>query len=77
MADIFFDDLENIIKDKLMKANYNVKIAVAWINFKLYGDIFNRLLDSGVHLSIIINDDFINNKSIDFINVSPSKSDFS
>lgn len=73
MADIFFDDLENIIKDKLMKANYNVKIAVAWINFKLYGDIFNRLLDSGVHLSIIINDDFINNKYMDMINVLRQK----
>lgn len=73
MTDIFFDDFESIIKGRLMKAKNNVKIAVAWINFNLYSDVFNRLLDSGVYLSIIINDDFINNKYLNLINIFRQK----
>ena len=55
--EVFFSNQEKEIIDKLLIAKNNVKIAVAWIDFQKYKDIFNILLERGISLCIITNDD--------------------
>lgn len=62
MTDVIFNDFYWYIREALLQARYDVKIAVAWLNFKIYSDIFSILLKKHVKLQIIINDDFINSK---------------
>lgn len=63
MTDVIFDGFYEYISSALLAAEVDVKIAVAWLNFKMYGGIFESLLQRGVHLEIIINDDMINAKN--------------
>lgn len=63
MTDVIFDGFYEYISSALFAAEVDVKIAVAWLNFKMYGGIFETLLQRGVHLEIIINDDMINAKN--------------
>lgn len=67
MTDVIFNDFYLQIQKFLLGAKYDVKIAVAWINFKAYNPIFTKLLDDNVKLQIIVNDDFINSKYNDII----------
>ncbi|NFL52383.1 hypothetical protein FDB71_09835 [Clostridium botulinum] len=69
MNDVFFNDIEQIIKSNLLKANQSVKIAVAWLNFFNYKYIFDILLKKGVSVDIIINDDINNARYRDVIDV--------
>ena len=64
----YFTNLENIVKSELKKAQNSIKVAVAWINFNIYEDVFKELLSRGVHVHIIINNDIINMRYIDNIN---------
>ena len=63
MTDVIFDGFFEYISSALLTAEVDVKIAVAWLNFNMYGWIFETLLQRGVHLEIIINDDMINAKN--------------
>lgn len=63
MTDVIFNDFYMYIQKRLLSAQKDVKIVVAWINFSLYYSIFMRLLDKNVCLQIIINDDVINAKN--------------
>lgn len=63
MTDVIFDGFFEYISSTLLAAEVDVKIAVAWLNFNMYGRIFETLLHRGVHLEIIINDDMINAKN--------------
>ena len=36
MTDVIFDDFYSYIVNALLGAKYEVKIAVAWINFQIY-----------------------------------------
>lgn len=60
MTNCYFTNLENIIIGELSKAQHCVKIAVAWINFAVYRNVFLQMLAHGIKVSIIINDDAIN-----------------
>lgn len=60
MEDIIFGDFESYIFEKLKHARKSVKIAVAWLNFNIYGQIFSQLLNHGIKVSIIVNADFKN-----------------
>jgi len=62
MNDIFFDDFKNIIRKEFLKSEQKIEIAVAWINFKLFQDIFLEVLKRNVELDVIVNSDFINSK---------------
>lgn len=66
MTDVIFDDFYSYIVNALLGAKYEVKIAVAWINFQIYKGIFEKILSRNIKLEIIINDDIINAKN-DFI----------
>ncbi len=63
MTNVIFDGFYEYISCALLEAQADVKIAVAWINFNMYGRIFETLLQRGVRLEIIINDDVINAKN--------------
>ncbi len=63
MTDVIFDGFYEYISSALLAAEADVKIAVAWLNFNMYGRIFEILLQRRVHLEIIINDDMINAKN--------------
>ena len=41
----YFENHKNIIEEQLSKAQKEVIIGVAWINFNIYFDIFNDLLE--------------------------------
>ena len=56
MAETYFTDIQYHLKSLLRTANHHVRIAVAWINFKLYQDVFTELLSRGVKLEIVTND---------------------
>ena len=78
MEDIIFGDFELYITNKLQYARKSVKIAVAWLNFNIYGYIFEQLLNRGVKVSIIVNGDFKNNNqyTVNIINQLCSKGAF-
>ncbi|GFI25064.1 hypothetical protein IMSAGC012_00170 [Lachnospiraceae bacterium] len=63
MTDVIFDGFFEYISSVLLDAQTDIKIAVAWLNFNMYRNIFETLLQRGVHLEIIINDDLINAKN--------------
>jgi hypothetical protein len=51
----------------LRKAQKSVKAAVAWINFNHYGIVFEELLKRGVKIKILLNNDGINQRYINYI----------
>lgn len=51
-----FENHKQIIENELLKANEQVYIAVAWINFKEYENIFLQLLERKIELNIICSD---------------------
>lgn len=63
MTNVIFDGFYEYISSALLEARFDVKIAVAWINFSMYESIFDTLLNKGVRLEIIINDDMINSRN--------------
>ena len=60
-------NLEDIVIKELKKAKKSIKVAVAWINFNLYGSTFEELLSRGVKIKILLNDDFNNRRYINDI----------
>lgn len=57
MTRCYFENLQAITIEQLQKAQKNVNIAVAWINFLDYMPIFYHLNNNNVKIKIIINDD--------------------
>lgn len=52
-AEAKFDDLHNEVQKELKKARKTISIAVAWINFRLYTDVFKELTDKGIKINIL------------------------
>lgn len=59
---VYFEDQQQIIIQALNSAIRSVRIAVAWINFDEYKDVFLGLRAKDVKVKIIVNDDVINKK---------------
>ena len=60
---VYFDNIENIVLEKLSKANNNVTLLVAWLtNKKLFAKLV-ELAEKGVQVNVIINNDEINKNS--------------
>ncbi|PGR82059.1 hypothetical protein COC43_03270 [Bacillus thuringiensis] len=62
MNKIHFKNHQDKISQALLNTKNELLIAVAWISFDLYKDIFIRLAKNGVKIKIIVNDDYINNR---------------
>lgn len=54
--EVLFENLENAIMCELAKAENNVKVAVAWITFKNYEQLFIDLKSKGVDVEILVSD---------------------
>ncbi|MBG9468759.1 hypothetical protein ABE55_19880 [Bacillus thuringiensis] len=62
MNKIHFQNHQQKIFTALLNTKKKLYIAVAWINFNVYKDIFTQLAKKGVIIKIIINDDYNNNR---------------
>lgn len=67
MISCYFTNLENIAICELGKAQKSIKAAVAWINFNHYGYVLEELLNRGVKIKILLNNDAINQRYISYI----------
>ena len=68
VTNCYFENLENIVISNLARTGKNVRIAVAWINFDIYGMVINSLIDKGVQVKILLHDDFSNHRYDSIIN---------
>lgn len=68
MDELYFSNLEEIVKASLITATKSIHVAVAWINFTIYGPLFEKLLKKGVKIMILLNDDSNNQRYIENIN---------
>ncbi len=66
-VEVKFDNLHNEIQRELKKSNESVLIAVAWITFRLYADIFKELINKGVKIEILCTNSSPNKKQIKII----------
>jgi len=57
---IHFENHSSVIRGELLKARHSVFIAVAWINFRVYGDLFEELLSRNIILHIQCTDNRAN-----------------
>lgn len=62
MINCYFENLEDIVISNLAQTEKDVKIAVAWINFNIYGMVISSLIDRGIHVEILLQDDITNHK---------------
>lgn len=61
---------------QLKKAQKSIKAAIAWINFEQYGVVLEELLDRGVKIKILLNNDGINQRysnAIQYLNDKGAK----
>jgi hypothetical protein len=61
---VFFEKIEDVLINYLEKANYEIIIVVAWINTNPFQDTFYKLLRNNVKITIVYNDDFINERIV-------------
>ncbi|TOA15515.1 phosphatidylserine synthase, partial [Vibrio parahaemolyticus] len=54
--EVYFDALENSVMQELSKAKVYVKVAVAWITFQNYEQLFIDLSKKGVKIEILVSD---------------------
>ncbi len=59
----YFDDIAEHIEKELMQAKESICICVAWIDWKKFTPIFNKLSQKGVKIEVIYNKDHINYKN--------------
>lgn len=67
MIKSYSTNLEDIVIRELKKAKKSIKVAVAWINFDIYGSTFYELLSRGVKIKVLLNSDSINQRYINDI----------
>ena len=67
MIGCYFTNLENIAICELKKTQKSIKASVAWINFNHYGCVLEELLNRGVKIKILLNNDGINQRYISYI----------
>lgn len=73
MTRSYFTNLQDITIQNLKTAKHSIVIAVAWINFNVYFQLLSEILNRGVSVKIIINNDQNNNKYIGMINLLEDK----
>lgn len=62
-----FENHKSVIEAELRQAKQSVLIAVAWINFKEYFDLFKEVLTNGAILKIVCSDNWQNRSHQSFI----------
>jgi len=64
---VHFEKLHYEVQNELKKAENSVSIAVAWITFNLYSDIFKELIKKGVTVDILCTNSPTNQKQSELI----------
>ncbi|HAV4598783.1 MULTISPECIES: phospholipase D-like domain-containing protein [Acinetobacter calcoaceticus/baumannii complex] len=59
----YFDDIAEHIEKELMQAKESIYICVAWIDWKKFTPIFDKLSQNGVKIEVMYNNDHINSKN--------------
>ncbi len=59
-----FENIQDRIKDELLKARKTVRICVAWLSREVYEPILLEVASKGVQVDLIFNDDLINKKNL-------------
>lgn len=62
MNNVYFNDFFSIVSKRVLSAKKYIKIAVCWINFDLYREVFTQALDAGIYIDILISDHTQNRK---------------
>ena len=57
-VDAYFDNLEFEIKKQLRKAKESIDICVAWISLNKFESLFQELINKGIKIRLICNNDF-------------------
>ena len=65
MTKTYFENLQDCVLRNLYDSQKSVKVAVAWINFSLYEEVFIALRNRGIKVKIIVNDDVKNRRYLD------------
>ena len=68
--EIYFDNLEEVLKDELRKTSSSLKIVVGWLDFSRFEDIFNLLTQNNVSIKVIVDDNPKNRKFLSETNLS-------
>lgn len=67
MIRCYFTNLEDIAISELKKAKKSIKAAVAWINFRIYGELLEELLNRNIKVKILLNNDAVNRRYLNDI----------
>lgn len=67
MTSCYFTNLEGITISELKSTQNSIHAAMAWINFNCYGETLNELLNRGVKIKILLNNDGINQRYKEYI----------
>ncbi|MGE9820077.1 phospholipase D-like domain-containing protein [Acinetobacter baumannii] len=59
----YFDDIADQIEKELHQAKESICICVAWIDWRKFTPIFNKLTKKGIKIEVIYNKDAINEKN--------------
>jgi hypothetical protein len=59
-TEVHFENHKRVIEEELAKAKFSVHIAVAWINFKSYFQIFCTIIKNGAKLNVVCSDNWQN-----------------
>ena len=68
--EIYFDNLEEVLKDELRKTISSLKIVVEWLDFSRFEDIFKILTQNKVSIKVIVDDNPKNRKYLASTNLS-------
>lgn len=67
-AGVYCENQRDIVIEALSTAEQEIVIAVAWINFDEYGGVIGSLLQKGISIRIIVNDDNKNTRYETIVN---------
>ncbi|KWS17211.1 hypothetical protein AL064_26160 [Pseudomonas syringae pv. syringae] len=63
-TEAYFEDIQEKIKEELRKARESVRVCVAWLSSEVFESTLQQLVNNGVHVDIVFNDDVINKKNL-------------
>lgn len=63
----YFENLQDIIFEQLNQTKQSLKIAMAWLNFDIYKSTFENLLERGVNIQIVLDNNKYHQKYLDII----------
>lgn len=63
----YFENLQDVVFEQLNQTKRSLKIAMAWLNFDIYKSTFENLLEKGVNIQIVLDNNKYHQKYLDII----------